>query len=163
MAVDMFLVLKGVEGETADAVYSKEKAMDLLAWSWGMSQSGTTHQGTGSGSGKVHVQDISLTKYVDRASATLSLFCCNGKHIESGKLIVRKAGENPLDYLKVELNDIIVTNVSTGGSGSEDRLTEHVSINFGKFKMIYQQQNAKGGKEGGPVECAWDIAKNEKA
>ena len=58
MATDMFLELKGVEGETIDKVYKDKKAMDILAWSWGMSNTGTFHAGSGGGAGKANVQDL---------------------------------------------------------------------------------------------------------
>jgi type VI protein secretion system component Hcp len=44
MSVDMFLKIKGVDGESVDSVHAKE--IDIAAWSWGMSQSGTTHVGS---------------------------------------------------------------------------------------------------------------------
>src|SRR4028119_1769590 len=160
MAVDMFLKLEGIKGEAADGKHKEE--IDVLAWSWGMSQSGTTHMGSGSGSGKVAVQDLSLTKYVDKSSATLVNHCCTGKHITKGQLIVRKAGDKPLEYITVDLEDIIVTAVSSGGSGGEDRLTENVTLNFGKFKYTYTTQ-AKDGSGGPKVDFGWSISKNEKA
>ena len=91
MAIDIFLELTGVAGEAQDKTMKDKKAIDILAWSWGMSQSGTTHMGKGGGAGKVNVQDISLTKYVDASSATLMQFCCQGKHIDKGTLTLRKA------------------------------------------------------------------------
>ena len=121
MAIDYFLKLDGVKGESQDATYQDQ--IDVLSWSWGMSQSGSVHSGGGAGSGKVSVQDISLTKPIDVSSPTLHLFCANGKHIAKGSLICRKAGENPLEYLKLEFEELMVTSAQTGGSGGEDRLT----------------------------------------
>ena len=66
MAVDMFIKIGDIEGESADKVHAKE--IDVLAWSWGMSQSGNMHQGGGGGAGKVSVQDLSLTKYIDKGT-----------------------------------------------------------------------------------------------
>jgi hypothetical protein len=54
------------------------KEIDILSWTWGMSNSGSAHVGGGAGSGKVSVQDLSLTKYLDSSSAPLMLSCCNG-------------------------------------------------------------------------------------
>jgi len=159
MAVDMFLKLEGIKGEAQDGKYSDE--IDILAWSWGMSQSGTTHMGSGSGAGKVSVQDISITKYIDKSSATLIQHVCTGKHIPKGQLIVRKAGDKPLDYVTIDITDIIVTSVSTGGSGGEDRLTENVTLNFREFKHKYTVQTKEGGA-GASVDFGFDIAKNEK-
>jgi type VI secretion system secreted protein Hcp len=161
MAVDMFLKLDDVKGESQDDKHKDE--IDVLAWSWGMHQSGTTHLGGGGGSGKVSVQDISITKYVDKASPNLMMACCNGKHYKEALLTVRKAGESPLEYIKLTMKEVIVSNVSTGGSGGEDRLTENVTLNFGEYKIDYQSQGPDGKAAGGPVSAAWNVAKNVKA
>jgi type VI secretion system secreted protein Hcp len=161
MAVDMFLELDGVKGETHDKAYKSKNAMDILAWSWGLSNTGTFHQGSGGGAGKANFQDISITKYIDKASADLMLNCANGKHLKKGTIVVRKAGENPLEYLKIAMTDVMVTSYSTGGSGGEDRLTENVALNFREVHVEYFMQNEKGGKEVGG-EMKWDIAGNTK-
>jgi type VI secretion system secreted protein Hcp len=160
MAVDMFMKIGDIKGESKDAKHKDE--IDVLAWSWGMSNSGSAHVGGGAGAGKVNVQDLSFTKYVDSGSAALILAACNGKHYEKANLVVRKAGDKPLEYLKIELTEVMVTAVSTGGSGGEDRLTENVTLNFAKFKFTYQPQEKAGGKDGGEKEAAWDIVGNVK-
>ena len=159
MAVDMFIKIGDVKGESVDAKHKGE--IDVLAWSWGMSQAGTTHAGPGAGAGKVNVQDLSFTKWVDSASPALMLACCNGKHYPEATLVVRKAGEKPLEYLKIKMTDLIVTSVSTGGSGGEDRLTENVTLNFAKVNLDYVPQ--KGDGSGGTaIPMGWDISKNVK-
>lgn len=161
MAVDMFLKLDTVKGEAQDKTHKEE--MDVLAWSWGMSQSGTMHTGGGGGGGKVMVQDISVTKYLDKASPVLMKYCSSGKQFEQGILTVRKAGgDNPLEYLIITMKDIIVTSVSTGGSGGEDRLTENVSLNFAGVKVEYQPQKPDGTADGGKIPWEMDIAANEQ-
>jgi type VI secretion system secreted protein Hcp len=159
MAVDMFIQINGIKGESRDRKYKDE--IDVLAWSWGMSQSGTTHMGGGGGAGKVNIQDLSLTKNLDKASPALQLHCCNGKHIPDATLIVRKAGENPVEYLKIKMHEILVSSVSTGGSGGEDKLTENVSLNFAKVTVEYALQDDKGGSS--PAgNYTWNIAENAK-
>lgn len=159
MAVDMFLKIDDIKGESPDAKHAGE--IQVLAWSWGMSQSGTTHEGTGGGSGKVSVQDISITKYVDKSSPNLIKYACNGKHFKEALLTVRKAGEKPLEYIKISMKEVLVTNVSTGGSGGEDRLTENISLNFAEFKVDYTPQKADGSGDA-VITAAWNIAKNEE-
>ena len=141
MAVDIFLELDGIKGESKD--HKHKDQIDVLSWSWGMSQSGTAHMGGGAGAGKVAVQDLNFTHYIDKSSPTLMLHCCNGKHIKKAKLFVRKAGEKPLEYLTIEMEDLLVSHVSTGGSHGEDRLTENVTLNFAKVKAEYQEQTAE--------------------
>lgn len=157
MAVDMFIKIDGVPGESRDSIHAG--TIDVLAWSWGMSQSGTTHVGGGGGAGKVNVQDLSLTKWVDKASPLLMLFCSNGKHVAEATLIVRKAGESPIEYIKIKMTDIIITSVSTGGSGGEDRLTENVSLNFAEVSVDYIEQKSDGS-EGDKPAYKWKIAEN---
>ena len=161
MAVDMFIKLDGIKGESKDKK-GHEGEIDILAWSWGMSNSGTTHMGGGGGSGKVSIQDISFTHYVDSASHALLMHCCDGTHIAKAKLVCRKAGGTPLEYIVIDLEEVLVSSVSTGGSGGEDRLTENITLNFGKFKYAYQPQKADGTKDGAALEMAYDIPGNTK-
>jgi type VI secretion system secreted protein Hcp len=143
MAVDMFLKLEGIKGESKDDKHPDE--IEVLSWSWGMSQSGTMHTGTGGGAGKVNMQDISVMKWTDRSTHNLMMYCSNGKHIPKGWITVRKAGEKQQEYVKIEMTDIIVSSVQVGGAdGSSDRLTESLSLNFAKVKFEYAPQKEDG-------------------
>lgn len=158
MAVDMFLDITGeIEGESQDSAHPN--TIDVLAWSWGMSQSGSFHVGGGGGAGKANFQDISVTKWVDNSSAELMKYCANGDHFDSAKLIVRKAGKTPLEYIVIDMTKVMITSVSTGGSGGEDKLTENVSLNFAEVKFSYKKQKPDGTGEAAK-EFPWNIAKN---
>jgi type VI secretion system secreted protein Hcp len=159
MAVDMFIKIGSIKGEARDKVHKDE--IDVLSWSWGMSNSGSAQQGSGMGAGKVNVQDLTITKYLDKSTPDLMLATCNGKHIPQAVLTVRKAGEQPLEYLLITMEDLIVTNVSTGGNAGADRLTENVTLNFSRVKVQYKEQTATGGV-GDKPEMGWDIAANAK-
>lgn len=160
MAVDMFIKIDGIKGESKDSKHAGE--IDVLAWSWGLSNSGTFHSGGGGGAGKANVQDLSFTKYVDAGSADLALSCATGKHIKDAKLVVRKAGDKPLEYILIELTECMITSVSTGGSGGEDRLTENVTINFEEVHYTYWTQDDKTGAKGQSSEFKYNIAENVK-
>jgi type VI secretion system secreted protein Hcp len=161
MAVDMFIKIDDVKGESQDKTHKEE--IDVLAWSWGMSQQGSRHTGGGGGAGKVNVQDLSFTKWIDKASPNLMQYCAQGDQYKEAKLTVRKAGgKEPLEYLVVTMKDVIISSVSTGGSGGEDRLTENVTLNFASVKTEYQPQKADGTADGGKVEFEWDVAGNAK-
>ena len=123
-----------------------------------MTQSGSMHVGGGGGSGKVNVQDVSLTKYVDKATPNLMRMCCNGKHLDAATLTVRKAGENAVDYMKIKMEPVLVTSVDTGGSGDEDRLTENVTLNFAKMEVIYTPQKPDGTADA-EIALTWNIEK----
>jgi len=157
MAMDMFMKIDTLKGESRDKTHKEE--IDVLAWSWGMSNSGSAHVGGGAGAGKVNVQDMSFTKYIDKSSPDLMLACCDGKHYTSAILVVRKAGTTPLEYLTVTMSEVMVTAVTTGGSGGEDRLTENVTLNFAKVKVDYKEQTPTG-TAGATPSMTWDIAQN---
>jgi type VI secretion system secreted protein Hcp len=159
MAVDMFLKLDGIKGESKDHKHKDE--IHIESFSWGMSQTGVSGTGGGGGAGKVAIHDISITKYVDKSSTALMLACCNGKHIKDGLITVRKAGEKPLEYLKIKLADILVSSVQDAGHGGGDLLSESVGLNFSKFEIEYQEQNEQGGAAGS-YPMGWDVKANQK-
>lgn len=158
MAVDIFLKLDKIKGESQDDSHKDE--IDVLNWSWGMSQSGTVHMGPGAGSGKVNVQDITFTKYVDMSTHELINACAKGTHIASGKLTVRKAGDKPLEYIVIDFTDLIVSSYSTGGgSDGMDRVMETVTLNFAIYNVTYTSQKMDGNP--GPKGTAgFNIPKN---
>ncbi len=161
MAIDMFLKITGIDGESLDAQHKNE--IDVLAWSWGLSQSGTFHTGGGGGSGKVSVQDLSFTHYTDLASTPLMLSCAKGEHVSEAVLTVRKAGgTTPIEYLVVTMKKVMVTSVSQGGSDGEHRLTENVTLNFGEVKVTYTAQTESGSK-GSSKDFGWDVEANQQA
>ena len=160
MSFDMFLKLDAINGESVDNTHKNE--VDVLSWAWGLTQSGSAHVAGGAGSGKVNVHDVTVTKYVDSASPVLVKFCCNGAPIKSAVLTIRKAGGKPLEYYKLTLTNVLVSSITPGGAGGQDRLTETISLNFGQFKLEYVPQKADGS--GGPVIAAsWNIASNHEA
>jgi type VI secretion system secreted protein Hcp len=161
MAVDMFMNMgANIQGETQDSAQSPQHDIDVLAWSWGMSQTGTFHTGGGGGAGVVNVQDLTFTKYVDKASAALMVHCCLGRHVEKCVLLVRKAGGGQKKYIEITMSPVMVTAISTGGSSGDERLTENVTLNFGKVKFNYFIQNKDGMTENGG-ELEYDIAKKK--
>jgi len=159
MAIDMFLKIDTIKGETTDKAFAKDAAIDVLAWGWGVSNSGTTHMGGGGGSGKANFQDLSVTKYVDSSSHALLGACATGEHFTKASLHVRKAGKTQLEYITIEMKEVMVTSVSTGGSGGEDRLTENLSLNFAEVKFTYKPQKPDGTL-GDALPFTYDIAGN---
>jgi type VI secretion system secreted protein Hcp len=159
MAVDYFLKIKGIEGESKD---DKHKDwIDVLSFSFGATQTGTFGAGGGGGAGKVNVHDINFTKPLDKSSPDLFLKCCTGEHYDEAVLECRKAGGSPLVYLKVTMNDLLVSSVQHGGASSSEIPTENISLNFAKIKMEYTEQTEKG-QAGAQPKAHFDIKANKK-
>ena len=160
MAQDIFLKINGIDGESIDAAHKNE--IEVLNWNWQVLQDSNMHQGSGGGSGKATVKDLHFVHNVDRSSPNLMKFCLTGKHIPEAKLTVRKAGGNPLEYLKITMTDVVITNVQPSGSSVDETLKENVSLAFAKIKQEYTVQNQQGGS-GGAVTAGYDIKLNKEA
>jgi type VI secretion system secreted protein Hcp len=157
MAVDMFLKLATIDGESTDNAHAGE--IDILSWSFAAHQTGTSSTGSGSGAGRVSLQDITVTKKVDKSSPMLFLLCCNGKMVESAFITCRKAGGEALEYLVVSMEDILITGFQTTGSDGQDQIVEQVTLNFKRAGIIYTPQ-LDDGTGGGAVDKGWDIGAN---
>jgi type VI secretion system secreted protein Hcp len=158
-AVDYFLKLDGIDGESQDDKHKGE--IDVLSWSWGETNSGTSAGGGGGGAGKVSMQDFHFTMTVNKATPTLMLFCANGQHIKSGILTCRKAGTEQQEYLKVTFSDLIVSSYQTGGSANDVVPTDQISLNFSKIEYEYKPQKADGSLDSA-VKTGWDLKANKK-
>jgi type VI secretion system secreted protein Hcp len=160
MAVDYFLQIAGVEGESTDA---KHKGwIDVDSWSWGETQPTPPAGGGGGGAGKVQVQDLHFTSRVSKASPKLFLACASGQHFKEAKLVGRTAGKAQQDFLTWTFTDILVTGYQTGGAEGGDFLpADQVSLNFAKLKVEYRAQKADGSLDA-PVSAGWDVKNNKQ-
>jgi len=153
-----FLQLDGISGESVDANFKGQ--IDVLAWSWGLSQSGSLHIGGGGGAGKASFQDVSLTKFTDSSSPGLYQKVADGKTIATGTISVTvDNGKGAEVITELRMKPILVTSASTGGSGSEERTTESISLNFERFCLKQNSIQFDGSIKQGTPFC-WDIAKN---
>lgn len=153
-----FLKVDNILGESTAVGHANE--IDVLAYSTGASNSGTTHAGSGSGAGKVNFQDLSFTKYVDGTSPAFLLACATGQHFATVELKGARRKNGALqDYLTVKMSDVIVTSVSSGGIAGEQKQTENISINFAKIEFTVRKMNPDGTL-GAPVTITWNIATN---
>lgn len=160
MKPSMFIKMGDIKGECEDDQHKGTDGwIDVLSWSWGMSQSANTHMGGGGGQAQASVQDMSVVKFVDKSSPDIQKACLAGTHLASATLECTKAtgGDSPhMVYIKIVMTDVIISSVSTGGSGGEDRMTENVSLNFAKVEYEYTPQTDAGGK-GTAGKSIWNI------
>jgi type VI secretion system secreted protein Hcp len=145
MAVDYFLKLTGIEGESQDSKHKGE--IEVLSWSWGVSQTGTHAAGGGGGAGKVAFNDFSIVKLVDMASPKLMQACCTGQHLPDASFTGRKAGGDQFEYLKIKLTDVLISSVQPGSSGDQVPI-EQVSFSFGSSMITVYAQDATGKPNG---------------
>jgi type VI secretion system secreted protein Hcp len=145
MAVDMFIKIGDIVGESKDQTHAGE--IDVLSWSWGMSQDGNAQLGGGAGAGTVDVQNLSFTKYVDASSHLLMKAICTGAHYPEATLVVRKAGGTAIEYIVIKMKEVFISSVGNGGSPSEEKLQENVTLNFAAFEYAYKPQKPDGSED----------------
>lgn len=157
----MHLKFEGGDVEIIGASNHKQHKdeVPIIAWSWGVTNAGNLHTGAGyAAGGKANVHDISITKYIDGVSNALLNACCTGARIETCTLYVTNATGEQTDYVTITLSEgVMITSVSTGGNGGEERLTENITLHFGKFKYEFQPQDEKGKKLGGPKDFTFNM------
>src|SRR5688572_20778095 len=141
-AVDMFLKITDIKGESADASHKDE--IEVLSFSWGATQTGSFAHGGGGGSGKVQVHDLHFVANIHKASPVLMQKCCTGEHLKEAVLSVRKAGGTQQDYLKIEMSDCLISSYSASYTPPDELPVEGVSINFVKVVISVAPQDPKG-------------------
>ena len=159
-AVDYFLKLDQIDGESQDAKYSKW--IQIESWSFGATQGGSFAYGGGGGAGKVQMQDFHFVMKLNRATPKLLELCAIGKHLPFAHLICRKAGGNQEEFLKIKFSDCLVSSYQTGGSGGADVIPmDQISLNFSKIEFEYYEQKPDGGVVLGG-RAGWDQKKAVK-
>jgi type VI secretion system secreted protein Hcp len=159
-AVDYFLKIDGIEGESQDSKHKSE--IEIQSFSFGATQTGSFAAGGGGGAGKVNMQDFHFTVPVNKASPKLMLACASGQHIKKAILTVRKAGKEQQEYLKYTFSDILVSSYQTGGGGGDVMPVDQISLNFAKIEQEYKEQKADGTLAGS-VKAGWDLKQNKEA
>jgi type VI secretion system secreted protein Hcp len=159
MAVDYFLKLDGIPGESTDAKHKGE--IDVLAFSWGVSQAGSSGRGVGVSAGKAIFEDLLVVARTSKASPKLWQACASGQHLKTAVLVCRKAGKAPLEFLKIKLTDVTITSYEIDSSDEELPL-DQVALAFAKVETEFVSQDPTG-KAQPPVTTGWDLKKNAKA
>jgi type VI secretion system secreted protein Hcp len=159
-AVDYFLKLDGIKGESGDAKHKDE--IEVESFSWGETNAGTHAQGSGGGAGKVAMQDFHFTMKYCTASPPLMLKCATGEHIKEATLVARKAGGEQQEYLTVKMSDLLVSSYQLGGSAGSDIVPiDQISLNFSKIEFDYKIQKPDGSL-GPSAKVGYDVKANKK-
>jgi type VI secretion system secreted protein Hcp len=146
MASDIFAKLGDIKGESQDAKHKDE--IEVLSYSWGVTNAGSMGHGSGGGEGKATFHDLSFVHNIDKASPVLLQTCATGTHLKEATITHRKSGKEQHEYMIVKMADVIVTGVTHGGSGDSGH-SENVSLSFAKVAVEYKPQKADGSLDAG--------------
>jgi type VI secretion system secreted protein Hcp len=156
MAVDYFLKIDGIPGESQDDKHKGE--IDVLSWSWGESQTGTMGTGGGGGAGKVDMQDFHFGMHVNKSTPKLILACAGGDHIKKAVLTCRKAGKTQQEFLIYTFGDVLVSSYQTAATNEIPK--EEVSLNYTTMEVEYKAQKPDGSLDGG-IKAGWNTKTNK--
>jgi type VI secretion system secreted protein Hcp len=159
VAADIFAKLGDIKGESIDDKHKDQ--IELLSWSWGISNPASHPAGAGAAAGRATFHDLSFTHKIDKASPVLMQACATGVHLKDATITRRKAGKGQQEYLVIKLNDVIVTSVMEDDHGG-DTPVEAVTLAFAKVNVEYSPQKADGSLAPG-VQFKYDLGANKGA
>jgi len=154
-AVDMFLKIDGIDGESTDKEHRNQ--IEIFSWSWSASNTGTVGTG-GTGTGKTTGVDLELMKLLDTSSPIITEKLFTGAHIRDAELSLRKPGSS-FDFAKYKMTDILITSIRQGGS-SGDVPVDQFTLNFAKLEVTHTVTNPDG-KPGATAKTCWDFKANK--
>jgi type VI secretion system secreted protein Hcp len=157
MAADIFAKIGDIKGESLDSKHKDE--VEILSWSWGVTNAGPIRAGSGAGAGKATFHDFNFVHRIDKASPILMKACATGQHIKEATITVRKAGKGQQEFLIIKMNDVIVTGVNLSSAGDASDNAEHVALQFAKVDLEYKPQKRDGSLDAG-LHFKYDIKRN---
>ena len=158
MAVDMYMKIEGVNGESKDAQH--KDWTDIQSFSWGATQPGSMSTGGGGGTGKASFNDLYVVCRIDHAAPAVLKHCASGKHLGKVELSVCKAGGEQVEYSRITLEDVLVTSVQYSGDQDGDAMMVSYAFQAAKVKQQYWEQTDKGGR-GAESVIGYDIKQNK--
>ena len=140
MAVDYFLKINGINGESLQVNHKQE--MEMLSWSFGETMKATPAAGTQGGVEKVKLGEFNFTKRLDISSPQLHSQNSAGALIQWARFTARRAGETggqPVDYLFVDFGQVVITHYEITGRGDDGWPTENIAFSYKIIVMNYRQ------------------------
>jgi type VI secretion system secreted protein Hcp len=162
MAIDVYLQIDGIKGESQDDKH--QDWIEVTGVHWGVHQprSATASTSGGHTAERAELQEISFSKLTDMASPILAQHCAMGKTIPKAKLEFFRADGNGtrVKYFEVGLENVLIGMVKPHLGGDETYLSELINLKYSKITWRYTQQKIGGGT-GGSTVGGWDLAANK--
>lgn len=157
--VDYFLRVEGIEGESTNGNYPG--FIEIDAFSWGLTNSGSAITGNQI-TARPTLQDFHFAAHTSKASPKLFQACANGQHFQSMLFVgVRTVGEEEQEFLKITLDDALISSYQVAGSQNEGSIpTDSFSINFSSVEYEYKPQNPDGSL-GESVKGSYSVKSNK--
>lgn len=163
MAIDVYLQIDGIKGESTDDTHKDWIECQSVDWSLRQPKSATASTGGGHTAERVELSDISFHKTADLASPILAQHCAMGKTIPKAKFeFMRADGDGArIKYYEIELENVLISYLAPSVMPG-NTMSEAVSLKFSKVKWRYTRQRVSGGASGNTAG-GWDLATNRMA
>jgi type VI secretion system secreted protein Hcp len=161
MASDILLEIDGVKGESK----AKADMIDIMSYSWSVTNSGSASAGGGLGSGQSSFGDFQFSTPLSKASPALATKCATGEHIAKVVMHQRKAGggtDGGKEFYTITLEDVLVSSYAQGANDGGGDPHDSFSFNFSKIKTEYKVQDEKGAMVAGG-EFGFDLKTRKPA
>jgi type VI secretion system secreted protein Hcp len=159
MAIDIYLKVDGATGESKDS--NHKNWIDVLSFNWGATQPGNMAVGGGGGTGKVNYKDLQIQALIDKATPAILKYCSSGKHVTKVELSICKAGGGQIEYSRIVLEDVLVTQTEFTGVGNTDTIAVNYAFQASKVNLSYWEQSDSGTR-GAESKAGWDIKQNKE-
>ncbi len=159
MAIDIYLKVDGATGESKDS--NHKNWIDVLSFNWGATQPGNMAVGGGGGTGKVNYKDLQVQALIDKATPAILKYCSSGKHVTKVELSICKAGGSQIEYSRIVLEDVLVTQTEFTGVGNTDTIVINYAFQASKVNVSYWEQSDSGTR-GAESKAGWDIKQNKE-
>ena len=152
---DLYLKITDIDGESTDQ--GEPGAIDVLSFSWAVTQSGSAAQGGSSSAGKSSFADFVFVKRLDKATPKLMVACASGEPIKEAVLTATISGEERRTLYEIHFSDIVISSFQQSGSSADASAQEDVGISYATIEVTYKPPDGSA-----PVTMGWDVVKNKQ-
>jgi type VI secretion system secreted protein Hcp len=142
VAVNAYLYIDGVTGPST----SKTGFIDVLSFSWGVSQTSTYGAGASgkeAKAGRADFSHLNIMKVLDKTTPLLTAHCWSGDILKKVYILYDKpVGNKQDDYFRIYLKDALITSVQL--SGSNENPTESITFAFQAVEIGYKPEKDDG-------------------
>ena len=151
-AIDMYLKVSGISGGSTNAQH--KDWIDVLQYVDGAKSTVVNGQPS-----KVSANEFSCVIYTDKALNQLRNALFTGKHLTNVQFEFLIPGVNGSQlYQQIYMESVVITSITGGLSGGEDRGTINISFCPAKFRYTYYHYDAQGVQSSNIF--GWNIAEN---